>query len=60
MTHFTSQSGSSIEALTGLKAISSEMDADIRVLGCDGASVNTGRNAGICRLYDLWERQPVR
>ena len=38
---------------------SSKMDADIRVLGCDDASVNTERHAGICRLFELWKRQLV-
>ena len=42
MTHFTPRSGGVADALTELKAISSEMDHEIRVLGCDGACVNPG------------------
>ena len=59
MTHFTPPPGSVADALLELKAISIEMDADIRVLGCDGACVSPRRHAGICQLFELWNRQPV-
>ena len=46
MTRSTTRSGGVADALTELKAISSEMDADIRVRGCDGACVNPGDTPG--------------
>lgn len=58
-THFTPQSSKAIDQVNDLISIVCEYDGDIKVLGCDGASVNTGTAGGICRLYELIENKPV-
>ena len=45
--------------LNELISICNDYDAEIDVLGCDGASVNTGVHGGIVRLFELTQQRPV-
>lgn len=58
LTHFTPESGKAIHQAKQLTDIATDNGADIRVLGCDGTAVNTGRDGGICRLFELSQDPP--
>ena len=53
VSHFTPQSGSALDMFDELYSISVMFGGEIKVLGCDGTAVNTGVNAGVCRLFEL-------
>ena len=59
VTHFTPVSGRAIDQVTELMNVASGYGDSVRVLGCDGAAVNTGRSGGICRLFELIQGKPV-
>ena len=58
LTHFTPESGKAIHQAKQLSDIAADNGSDIRVLGCDGTAVNTGRDGGICRLFELSQNPP--
>ena len=57
--HFTPVSGKAIDQVNELINIATNYDDSVCVLGCDGAAVNTGRLAGICRLFEIIQERPV-
>ena len=59
VTHFTPVSGRAIDQVTELINVASGYGDSVRVQGCDGAAVNTGRSGGICRLFELIQGKPV-
>ena len=59
VSHFTPISGRAIDQVNELVNIAAAYNGDIRVLGCDGAAVNTGTSGGVCRLFELIEERPV-
>ena len=58
LTHFTPESGRAIHQARHLTDIAIDNNADVRVLGCDGTAVNTGRDGGICRLFEVSQDSP--
>ena len=58
LTHFTPESGRAIHQARLLTDVAIDNAADVRVLGCDGIAVNTGRDGGICRLFELGQDSP--
>ena len=58
LTHFTPQTGRAIHQAERLTDIASQYAAKILVLGCDGTAVNTGREGGICRLFEIGQEHP--
>ena len=58
LTHFTPESGRAIHQARHLTDIAIGNAADVRVLGCDGTAVNTGRDGGVCRLFELGQDSP--
>lgn len=59
VSHFTPASGRALDQVNELVNIAAAHNSDIRVLGCDGAAVNTGTSGGVCRLFELIEERPV-
>ena len=59
VTHFTPESKKSLAQHKELKQIEADYNADITVLGCDGAAINTGRKGGICLLFERSKGRPV-
>ena len=59
VTHFTPLSGKAYDQVNELVSIANAYEGDVRVLGCDGAAVNTGRMGGVCRLFELIQERPV-
>lgn len=59
LTHFTPESGKAHVIFKKLHDVVEEFGGDIAVLGADGTAVNTGKNGGIFRLFELFEGRPV-
>ena len=59
VTHFTPVSGKAIDQVNELVNVATGYGDSVRVLGCDGAAVNTGRSGGICRLFELIQEKTV-
>ena len=59
LTHFTPISGKAIDQTNELINVTAGYGDSVRVLGCDGAAVNTGRSGGICRLFELIQEKTV-
>ena len=59
LTHFTPSSGRALDLLNELYSISVMFGDTVKVLGCDGAAVNTGVKGGVCRLFELVTGMPV-
>ena len=57
--HFTPETGRAMDQAKVLDSIANTSDADVSVLGCDGAAVNTGRCGGVCRLLELCKNRPL-
>ena len=57
--HFTPVSGRAIDQVTKVINVASGYGDSVRVLGCDGAAVNTGRSGGVCRRLKLIQGKPV-
>ena len=59
LTHFTPISGKAIGQSNELINVSTGYGDSVRVLGCAGAAVNTGRSGGVCRLFELIQEKMV-
>ena len=52
-------SGRAIDQVTKVINVASGYGDSVRVLGCNGAAVNTGRSGGVFRLLKLIQGKPV-
>ena len=57
-THLTSETSRAVHQARHLTDIASDKAADILVLGSNGTTVNTGRDSGICRFFELFQDSP--
>ena len=59
VTHFTPSSGKSLDIFKELHDIAGELGGEVVVIVADGTTVNTGKKAGVCRLFEIFEGKPV-
>ena len=59
LTHFTPASGKAHDIFKELQSVVDEFGGDIVAIGADGTAVNTGKNGGVCRLFELFRGRPV-
>ena len=53
VTHMTPENGTGLALANEIVSVVKERSIDIKVLGCDGCSVNTGKNIGAIRLVEI-------
>ena len=59
LTHFTPASGKAHDIFKELQSVVNEVGGDIVAIEADGTAVNTGKNGGVCRLFELFRGRPV-